>query len=229
MRLNRVYRAEHVNAMVAMINANLTLPHRVICVTDDPVGVACECYPLWDDHKMLTNATKSYLPSCYRRLKLYDTQTQRELGIRHNERVVGLDIDTLVTGSLNDVFTTRGTFIGWKLPAQRHGYVFNGSLQMFNSDGSLQFIWDEFKGNESRIAAANAGFHGSDQAWLSYNLIKRDGSVGLESPQVVSYPLQSKLQGLKPGNVLHFFHGLYKPWDPEITREAQWVRKYWRT
>ena len=229
LRLNRVYTAVHINTMCAMIKRHLDCDHRIICITDDPTGVECETFELWNDHRMLTNATKAYLPSCYRRLKLYDQKTQRDLGIKIGDRIVGLDVDAVVSGPLFDLFTIKGDYIGWELPGGRTGRgVFNGSLQMFNSDGTLQFIWDEFKGNESRIEAANAGYHGSDQAWLSYRLMGRDGSVGIKSPRVVSYPLQSKLQGCKPDNVIHFFHGLYKPWDPEIKAETPWVRNHWR-
>jgi hypothetical protein len=34
------YRAEHVNAWAAMVRRNLSLPHRIACVTDMPDGIA---------------------------------------------------------------------------------------------------------------------------------------------------------------------------------------------
>lgn len=229
MRLGRVYEAEHVNVMAAMIARNLKSQHRIICVTDNPEGIGVETFELWDDHSKLNNATKSYLPSCYRRLKLYDQKTQRRLGINVGDRIVGIDLDTIVTGGLDDLFLTMGDYVGWEMIGGRKGRVFNGSLQMFNSDGALQFIWDEFKGNESRIEAANNGYHGSDQAWLSYKLVGRDGSVGLRHPAITSYPLQARIQNrVTPKSALCFFHGLFKPWDPEVKQQTPWVLDYWR-
>lgn len=233
MRNGRVYLPAHINTMARMVGRNLRLPHRVICITDDQTGIDSniECYPLWEDHDNLANATKAYLPSCYRRLKLYDEPTQRELGIKKGDRIIGLDVDTIITGNMDELATTRGDFIGWWMQGGRTGRgVFNGSLQMFNSDGTLQFIWSDFKGNASRIEAANAGFHGSDQSWLSMKLIGRPGSIELKHPTIISYPLQAKIQQrVSPTSVLCFFHGLNKPWDPEIKSEAPWVSNYWRT
>jgi hypothetical protein len=65
--VNRIARAIKRNARA--------VPVRVVCVTDDPSGITeCDTHPLWDDCSKLRNASGAHLPSCYRRLKLYDRQ-----------------------------------------------------------------------------------------------------------------------------------------------------------
>lgn len=225
------YTAQHVNVMCSMLRRNLQgKPHRILCVTDRDDGITeCETAPLWNDFHDLPNATGKHLPSCYRRLKLYDPKTQRDvLGIDKRDRIMGIDLDSLITSDLRPVIEAEGRFVGWKLKGQQGRDVFNGSLQIFNA-GDLAFIWEEFDPKTSPKEAFNAGFRGSDQSWLSYKLVGKEGSVGLEWPLVASYPLQNRIQGiLKRETAIIFFHGSEKPWHPNAKFNTPWIERYWR-
>lgn len=227
---NRAYLPEHVNVMCSMLRRNLSkVPHRIVCVTDSEFGITeCETAPLWEDFNNLPNATGRHLPSCYRRLKLYDAKTQKNIGIDKGDRIMGIDIDALITNDLRPVIETPGEFVGWHLARHDGKLVFNGSLQMFTA-GTLQHIWDEFDPRTSPKEAFNAGFRGSDQSWLSYKLCGRPGSVGLEYPLVSSYPLQNRIRHeLKFATSIIFFHGSQKPWDPQARFATRWIDRYWR-
>jgi hypothetical protein len=105
--------------------------------------------------------------------------------------------------------------------------VFNGSFQMF-SGGDLDFIWYDFNPNRSPHVAADAGFRGSDQAWLSMQLVNRDYSVGLSYPDVSSYPLNNRISGhLDFQTRIVFFHGSQKPWQPSTHALSPWVARRW--
>lgn len=226
----RTYLPEHVNVMCSMLRRNLVnTPHRILCVTDRPDGITeCETAPLWSDTEDLPNATGKHLPSCYRRLKLYDRATQKDLGIGKGDRIMGIDLDSLITGDLREVIATEGLYVGWHLRRQDGLFVFNGSLQMFTA-GDLQEIWSEFNPKSSPKEAFNAGFKGSDQSWISYKLQKRDGCVGLTYPLVSSYPMQNRILGeLKAGTRIVFFHGSQKPWDSQARFNTRWIDRYWR-
>lgn len=227
----RRYTHEHVDLMAEMVEDNLAgVRHRVVCVTDDSRRIrACETYPLWDDYDDLANASGRHLPSCYRRLKLYDPRTQEQMGIPEGDRILSLDIDAVVCGDLTEIAQTEGSFVGWQVPGER-GPRFNGSLQMFTAgDQQLRRVWYDFHPVASPRAASQAGFRGSDQAWLSYCLVGRPGSVGLGYPLVASYP--SHVQALATHSAktrLLFFNGSLKPWSEEVTRRTPWVASYWR-
>ena len=227
---NRVYLPEHVNVMCSMLRRNLVnQPHRIVCVTDDASGITeCETAPLWDDVNDLPNATGRHLPSCYRRLKLFDRATQKSIGIDKGDRIMGIDLDALITGDLRPVVRTEGEFVGWHLMRSDKKFVFNGSLQMFTA-GKLQEIWSEFDPATSPKEAYHAGFKGSDQSWLSYKLCDRPGATGLVYPIVSSYPLQNRIMGeLKHATRIIFFHGSQKPWDPQARLNSRWIDRYWR-
>jgi hypothetical protein len=226
----RKYSADHVNVMCAMLRRNLSIPHRIVCVTDDAKWITeCETAPLWSDCFEVPNATGAHLPSCYRRLKLYDRATQKSLGIDKGDRIMGLDLDSLITGDIRELVATQGEYVGWHLMNWRNEMTFNGSLQMFTA-GTLQDIWSDFDPATSPKAARDAGYKGSDQAWLTYKLITRPGAVGLRYPLVSSFPLQNAIQGEPvPETRIVFFHGSVKPWDADAQSGPRWINQYWRT
>lgn len=224
-----IYKAEHVNIVAAMVKRNLNgTRHRIICVTDDPRGIKCDTFKLWGDHDNLANASGQHLPSCYRRLRLYDHATQRDMGIRMGERIISLDVDSLICGDLTALFNTPGRFVGWELKGTHHPRVFNGSLQMFKA-GDLQEIWSEFDPLKSPMEANRAGYMGSDQAWLSYKLVNKRGSVGIKYPLLASYPTNIIKQGKHLASTrIIFFHGRVKPWYPEASQKTSLIERYWK-
>lgn len=227
---DRQYEPDHVNIMCNMLRRNLQhYPHRIVCVTDEPGGILeCETAPLWLDHNNLANGSGKHLPSCYRRLKLYDRETQKDLGIDKGDRILSLDLDALICADIRELVQTEGLYVGWELAGLAHPRVFNGSFQMFDA-GTLQDIWSEFDPHTSIAEAGRQGFRGSDQAWLSMRLINRAGTVGLKWPDVSSYPLHNKIQGiLRRDNRIIFFHGKEKPWSPEAQARTSWIARYWR-
>lgn len=228
----RHYSGDHVNVMCNMLRRNLrNYDHRILCVTDNDADInECETFALWQDFCDLANASGQHLPSCYRRLKLYDGATQAALGINAGDRVLGLDLDTLICGDVRSIMDTPGRYVGWELKNHDGQMVFNGSFQMFTA-GDLQDVWSEFRADPfaARAAATARGFRGSDQAWITHKVHGKDGSVGLKWPVVSSYPLQNRIQGiLRNDTRIIFFHGSQKPWDEMAQRQTPWINRYWR-
>lgn len=224
------YSPDYVNVMQSMLKRNMDgVSYRMLCITDDDHGIQCETARLWDDCSGLANASGPHrLPSCYRRLRLYDGETQRDLGISSGDRIISLDLDTVICGPLRQVVETEGRFVGWKLAAEFHPWVYNGSFQMFTA-GDLQHIWSEFNPKTSPEVAKQAGYKGSDQAWLSMNLVGREGSNDVPYPVLASYPLHCVRRGYHSKDTrLVFFHGKRKPWSIEANSASPWIARHWR-
>jgi hypothetical protein len=224
------YTAEHVNVMAAMIKRHCPMPHRVICVTDEQSHVNVSTYPLWDDHSKLRNASGIHLPSCYRRLKLFDEATQQKLGIAPGHRVCSIDIDALIVDDMTPLLVKKDSFLGWLVPGTKHPRVINGSMWMFTAGAEYQWMWDNFRPDKSPEEALKAGFFGSDQSYISHQLVYGQATGGWTSAEgVISYPREVRAsRRLPPHARVVFFHGKRKPWDPFTRLESRWIDKYWR-
>lgn len=223
------YSSHHVNKLAEALAVNLNMPHRIICITDDANGItACPTHELWGNLSDVPNRSGKHLPSCYRRLRLFDPAIQSALGIAKGDRIVSLDLDTLVTGKLSEIFGRKDRWVGWAVRGHFHPRVFNGSLWMFTA-GDLEHMWTEFDPKTSPDICQKAGFFGSDQSWLSYKLANKPDTFGWSWPHVVSYPREVRVQRtLDQRTRIIFFHGARKPWHLEVQRESPWVHRYYK-
>lgn len=237
-----VYTAEHVNIMDSMLRRNLSIPYRLICITDDPTDINCETYRLWNDLEDLPNDSWKDLdvnkdktfPSCYRRLKIFTKETTRALGINDNDRVVSMDLDMVITANLDALFDREENFVGWHggsgdgRKLKLNGY--NGSLWMFRA-GTCEFLWDEFDREKSPTEAKEAGYYGSDQGWLSYKLYGNNPQWTCEDGVCRYYPVLSKYEDgkkLPPGTKIAVFCGKWKPWQDEVIVHSPWIKKHYK-
>lgn len=225
------YNHEHVNVMHDMLRRNVTRQFRHVCVTDDPsnINTAVDFHPLWKDLNDKPNICGKHLPSCYRRLRLFDPIMQREMGISKGDRVVSIDLDCVIVRNTDHHWRRSERFIGWARRGSVHPTVFNGSMWMFTA-GDLEEIWTEFDPATSPQEANRAGYMGSDQSWLSYKLVRQNYVGGWAPTNVISYSndlLGKRTNALSRADIV-FFHGKRKPWHIEPVGQHAWIGEHWR-
>ena len=128
--------AENVNTLFRMIRRHYDGPMRAVCVTDDPAGIdeSIETMPLWDDLASVPSPHGAHNPSCYRRLKLFAPDAGETFG----PRLVAIDLDMVITGSLNALFDRPEDFVIWgesDFPGRQH---YCGSLWMLKTGTRTQ-------------------------------------------------------------------------------------------
>lgn len=156
-----IYRPQHVHALQYMVQKHLQIPHRFVCVTDDPKGLRCETVKLWSDPKVNLQAGH---PNCYRRIKMFSNYAKTLLG----EKILSIDLDCVILKDITDLITDDDLKIlsGGAAP-------YNGSL-ILHKPGTRTCLWDEFDSEFTPPAilkhAKKTGVrhYGSDQAWISY-------------------------------------------------------------
>lgn len=217
------FKGEHVNTLAAMVRRHYAGPHRFVCITDDSSGIdrQVEVVKLWDDFSDLSSPNGLRFPSCYRRLKLFSKEASY-LG----ERIVQMDLDVVVTASLNPLFDRDDDFCAFGDTARNTHY--NGSLIMLRA-GSRTQVWESFDPVNSPRLTQAAGIVGSDQAWISYTL---GGGEKKWGPHDGVYSWRCHLEpqrGVLPKDArIVIFHGRSDPWDSEIQTRVPWVREHYR-
>lgn len=228
------YTAQHVDIVAGMVRKHLAQEVRICCVTDDPAGIErADTFPLWEDHNDLPNITGKQLPSCYRRLKLFDQATQTALGIKQGERIISLDLDSIIIGPLDDVITridnSGKAYAGWSKRGTYHMQVFNGSFFSMRAGPLLQPVWSDFDAGKSPRMCLSKGFLGSDQGWLSYLFHASPLAMPIKSPEFASYPQEVRRNRVLDRRTrIVFFHGSRKPWHRQEAKEHPWIPEHWR-
>jgi hypothetical protein len=213
------YTAEHVNIWAAMLRRNITVPHRLVCVTDIPEGIndCVEVVPLpwfprvdnphWPEHLGK--------PQCYRRLDMYRKGAEDTYG----KRTLMLDLDVVIAQNIDDIVTYAGDVMFMR--SQSGDRMYNGSLQ-FVKAGKRAKVFDEFSVENAQKASKR--YVGSDQAWLHDALGVYEPTIGDEHGV---YFYRRRMKQVPENARVLFFPGAVKPWHLD-KHGLKWVQTHYR-
>lgn len=223
-RGEREYLPEHVNALRNMFAQHLHLPHRFICISDTLEGFddGIEVVPEPEAARKLGEMRSPegrMMPSCYRRLWLFSREARDVLG----DRILLTDVDAIITGDVTHLVEREEPFVGWRpiITWGNKDRVAGGMYLM--TTGAFSDVYEDFDANGIK-AARDAGYRGSDQAWISYKLRGRAAhwpdNAGIFSFGDFNKPTKPR----SDARVIHFA-GHLKPWHIGV---PQWVREYYK-
>ena len=213
-----VYKPEYVNVWARMVARHLTIPHRLLCITDSPKGIDIETYPLWDDLGINNPQWGNSRPQCYRRLKAFSKEMQPVLG----DRFVSMDIDCVILDNLDEILGRDDDFVINRGRTYKNSY--NGSMWMMDT-GCRDFVWSDFKGEESVRQAGK--WMGSDQAWMREALGPDEKTWGPEHG-IEAFSHTRGIPKWKPNkSKIVFFQGSYKPWSNGADK-IDWIKDNWK-
>lgn len=213
------YNASHVNIWASMVKRNITIDHRIACVTDIPKGIdpSIEIIPLPQDFVDVRIPTwGEKLPQCLRRLAMYRPDAADIFG----ERFVSMDLDCVIGGSLDTLFDIPDDFKMYKGTSRSRPY--NGSMQLMTA-GARSKVYTEF--SPEKAVEAGKKFLGSDQAWISHCLGAGEAVWDLDDG--VAWWGQRHQSPMETRRIM-FFPGHPKPWDaPWPDEHVKWIRRHY--
>jgi hypothetical protein len=204
-RWGEKYGPEYVNKLQAAIDRNLTEDYRF-----------CVLHPL-DEDRHLTE-----IKGCFARLRLFDPEYQRLCGFKEGDRIVCMDLDMVITGSLDGLFDRSEPFVILQGVNASNPCPYNGSLWMLTA-GYRPDVWHEFSVElAGKIVAHDFP---DDQGWM-WDMIPDAGAFG---PEDGVYAFQKKSwpkgEELPKGARIVAFPG----WrDPSQYVRLPWVAEHWR-
>lgn len=217
-----VFESYHVNVLHAMIARNYSDPFKLICITDDPTGIAPHIMtvPLWELHGDLLNPTWPGVgPSCYRRLRAFSPEFAAIAG----ERFVSLDLDVVIVEDMRPLWNRPEDFVMY---ASKHAQgALNGSMFMMRT-GARAFVWETFDPVESPRKTRAKGLTGSDQAWIEYCLGRKGEATWGEGDGIYAWRQDClrRRRGALPDNArLIVFHGAPDPWSKGAQAASPWI------
>lgn len=214
---------ETVYALREMIRRHYPHPHRFVCVTDEPHRLpGIETITLWDDCSRIPSPIGHSYPSCYRRLKVFAPDAGEMFG----ERLVSIDLDSVIVGDLTPLFDRDEDFVIWGESDFPHTTPYCGSLWMLKT-GTRPQVWTEFDEATTPAKAWRAGCRGSDQGIIAYILGKGE-ATWTRKDGVYSYRKHIATNGNRlPSDArLTSWHGKIDPWSPRA-QQIDWVREFY--
>lgn len=214
------YGPEHVNIWADMVRRNLSMSHRIACVTDMPEGIdpSIEIIaPPRDFEGIRIPTWGPARPQCLRRIAMFSPKAAETFG----ERFVCMDMDCVVSGPLDPLFETDAEFKIFRGTAP--GRFYNGSMMMLTA-GARPQVYERF--NATEAAEAGRKFIGSDQAWISHVLGPNEQTWGPEDG--VRWWNRQRSEQMPQGIRLMFFPGYFKPWQFVENMFDDWVLDHYR-
>jgi hypothetical protein len=212
------YKPEAVNVWANMVTRHLTLPHRLLCITDNPTGIEIDTHPLWEDYGIRNPDWGITRPQCYRRLKAFSKEMQPILG----DRFVSIDLDCVVTGSLDPLLSREEDFIINRGMTQKN--IYNGSMWMMNT-GCRSHVWETFDPKTSPKQASR--WLGSDQAWMRESLGPFEKTWGPEDGVAAYLRIHRIPKWEVKDTKIVFFQGTLKPWD-STAQNLKWIKEHYK-
>jgi hypothetical protein len=223
------YTNEHVAKMAGMLKRHLSLPHRIICITDQPKGLPRDVEPF-------SMKKVPVLPWDYkglRRMWLYS----EEAGIL-GDRLLQLDIDVVLTDSIDPIAKRDEPFVIWKSDSNwKDGWAYNATLMMI-TPGAQEPLWRRYMKDPRKVlndadADGWGGKVNSDQALACYLLKDQDVPVWTQADGVYAYRVFAGKYGdrgavLPPGCRLVSFHGPRDPGVKELQQKSPWIAQHWK-
>jgi hypothetical protein len=236
------YTGDHVERLDNMLRRNLTVPYRHVCISDtlDAVQRKIERLRMTKTWPLMEHGR------CYRRLALFEPETQAALDAN---RILSIDLDCVITGNIDHLLAGEEPFKIWKGVLENAAWC--GSLWRLDA-GYRPDVLSEFDADTARGLREDLGLIGSDQAWMFYRLgpdaplfTRRDGVLSFRfdlSSEVPRMPggfgwqaqkrrramMQRRYDGTLPKDArVVFFHG---PHDPSMTHlhiQHPWIKEHW--
>lgn len=216
----------------AMIARHLTLPHRRVCITHRPDLIPfMETVPL--------DTTKHVPGTCLVKLMTWRPDIAPILG----ERICVMDVDCVVTGSLNPILDRSEDVVLWKnpnyVPGGRRGF-YQGSLQLLTA-GARPQLWEDF--DVGALRWLNRRFGGAEQCWISERLNTSYPAAGWEwteahwteddgvygAGRLFNGQMGAGVTTELPSNArIVFTPGDRSPSQPEMQAKHEWIKEHWR-
>jgi hypothetical protein len=203
--------------LFAGIYRNIEQPIRSVLITDQIVNHEADIICPIDDHRELLD-----LPGCLIRIKMFDAKWQQEIGARPGDRIVNVDIDAVITGSLDPLFDRDEEFVIMQGFNQTNPCPFNGSLWMFRA-GERHDVWTQFSLEGFKTFGVPIHSIPDDQGWLHSRF--PDAGAWRTSDGVYAFKKIGWYGRRRMPRNARFV--AFPGRDPAKYPECDWIKKHW--
>jgi hypothetical protein len=219
------YSPDDVRLLQRMVSRHMTAPHEFVVITDRPELFA-------DDEHIRAGQidwAKHVPGTCFVRLMTFSPAAREVIG----ERVLQIDLDTVIVGSLDDLVARTEDLVMWRNPARipydapvKAGRPYYNTSILLHRTGTLPELWSGF--NPARPMFRDDQWYLSDALGpdVAYFDGARDGIYRLAREDTPG----SGVVAFLPENarIVTFPGSEGKPTSPRILEENPWIAEHRR-
>jgi hypothetical protein len=229
------YGPEYVGRLARSVARHLKQPHEFVVFSNSFPGYTLSGFGGVTVRPITRGYGLTQIKGCFVRLQMFGKKWQEENGI--TDRIVMMDLDTVITGPLDPLFDRPEPFLILQGGNATNPCPFNGALQMLRP-GYRHDVWDDFSFDKAKDVPHDS--FPDDQAWLADRIPDAAGwKVGPETgayvfrkpgwPGYISWDVavdEGTDKDLPAGARLVTFSG----WrSPQRFVHLPWISENWRT
>jgi hypothetical protein len=222
------YTATHVAKMQSMLARHLSIPYRIVCITDRPKDLPKGVTPA-----PMPKSFAGYDVKGLRRMWLYSAEAGA-LG----DRLFQLDLDVVLTGSIDNIVDRPEPFVIWKSDSNwKDKWAYNATVMLI-TPGAKDDVWQRWKADPKGVfKASEADGWGpktnSDQAIACYLMKDQEIPVWTQADGIYAYRVFAGKHGergqvLPEGARIVSFHGPRDPSVKDLQQKSPWIEAHWR-
>jgi hypothetical protein len=158
------YGLEDVAKLKRGIERHLKQPYRFILITESERNISSRDLPSVERHYIVDRRLLTH-KGCFVRLRMFDSSWQKKLKI--DDRLVCMDLDSIVTGHLDPLFDRPEPFVILAGANSMNPCPFNGSLMMIRP-GANEELWTDF--SMDAVATIPQMEFPDDQGWIAHKV-----------------------------------------------------------
>lgn len=205
------YGPEYVNTLQRMLRRHLSVPHELVCVTDEPEGIEARTVPLPAELRRLGE----YWPKLY--------AFHPDGAALFGPRLLMLDLDLVLVGSIDGLASRPEPFVAWSAQ-ERDLSHYNTSFVLMDA-GAFPEVWERFDDTCGDTIEA-LGYARTDQDWVSYVIGDRGARWARSGEGIESY--QQVRRKLPANAAVISFNGRRSPAMKRLQQESPWIAEHWR-
>ncbi len=224
-RRDYVFTHDHVHILKNMVERHLSIPHRFVCVTNEPID-GIETIQL--DKEWFAKCRKHCPGTVFPRLWM------RSPDYPIKGRILNLDLDVVIVDSIDPIVDRKEDCVWWRNPnyPQPRRAFFQTSIQLFTA-GTRPELWTDFN-PQLTPEWVKRRFGGHEQSWVSERLNwteafwdANDGIYG--AGRLFDGKPDEGVQSELPDNArIVSFPGNRIPDQPEVQKLHPWIADHYK-
>lgn len=213
------YGPQHVLSLREMLARHLSQPHEVVCVTDGSHELPADIRTVPIDEALCIRGRR------YQKLMIWKPDAAEWLG----ERILMLDLDVVITGSLDSLVDRDEDVVMWANPAwpgRQHSRAKYNTTAVLLTAGARPNVFNHWDAEIGPGIVQGSGFAGTDQVWASM-VLGGDEATWTQRDGVYSWSKHVRHRGLPRDAVLVAFHGRVSPCQRAIRKAHPWVKEHY--